>query len=78
MVDDQVTEQERVSWRGEAVNIEVIPELVRVAELLRQASETLDTLWWLALDRDSDGTAIRLGEASMQVHRALIAVETSP
>jgi hypothetical protein len=70
MVEDQVKAQELGDWSAG-------PELVRVSDLLRHASEVLDTLWWLALEGDSEGTAIRLGEASLQVHRALIALEAN-
>lgn len=43
--------------------------------LLRRASVTLDRLWSDALARDLESEALCLGDASLALHRALIALE---
>lgn len=53
------------------------PEETHVVELLRRASAAIDSLWRTALDDGSGDMALKLGEASHGVHRALIALGTS-
>ena len=48
-------------------------DIVEVRHLLRQARETVDNLWIEALNEDSTA-AVDLGEASMAIHRALLAL----
>lgn len=43
--------------------------------LLQRASRTLDHLWSDALSRESESECLSLGDASLALHRALIALE---
>jgi hypothetical protein len=48
-------------------------ELRAVLEDLGRVSKTLDVMWRTAV-RDGSDTAVHLGEASHEVHRAIIAM----
>ena len=54
---------------------EVTHELSGVLDVLERVSKTLDLMWRSAAREGSD-TAIRLGEASHSVHRAIIVLST--
>ena len=47
-----------------------------IVDVLRRASVTLDAMWRAASHRGPTPSAIRLGEASHGVHRALIALRS--
>ena len=48
---------------------------VAVIDMLRQVSEALDLMWREALVGARGDTALRIGDATHCVHRALIALE---
>jgi hypothetical protein len=48
--------------------------LTRIEELLRRASTEIELLWPVVVEHDADGLLISLAEASMAVHRSLIAL----
>lgn len=51
-------------------------EALAMVAMLRRIGGTLDTMWRQALMADGGQTAMRLGEASHGVHRALIALSS--
>lgn len=55
-----------------------VAETVKKADLLallQRASRTLDHLWSDALSREAESESLSLGDASLALHRALIALE---
>ncbi|HET6965974.1 MAG TPA: hypothetical protein VFH58_14460 [Acidimicrobiales bacterium] len=48
-----------------------------LVEVLRRASATIDSLWRAALREGTGEAALKLGEASHGLHRALIALAPS-
>jgi len=48
----------------------------QVLSLLQQAARTIDTLWRTAQIDGHHDASVALGEASLGVHRALIALQT--
>lgn len=50
------------------------PAGVNLVDVLRRASTTIDTLWRAALRDGTGEAALKLGEASHGLHRALIAL----
>jgi hypothetical protein len=57
-----------------AVGDEISVRLTGIEELLRRASTEIEHLWPVVLEHDADGLIISLAEASMAVHRSLIAL----
>ena len=56
--------------------VDATGELSGVLGLLQRVSRTLDLMWRSAVS-DGSGTALRLGEASHGVHRAIIALSAA-
>ncbi len=50
---------------------------LNVVEGLRRASATIDSLWRAALREGTGEAALKLGEASHGLHRALIALSST-
>lgn len=55
-------------------DVEVDAAGMNLVEVLRRASSTIDSLWRAALHDGTGEAALKLGEASQGVHRALIAL----
>jgi hypothetical protein len=54
------------------------PNRVTLVSILRDASRAVDGLWRAAMVDGSGEVAMKLGEASQGIHRALIALDSYP
>lgn len=52
-----------------------LPPEDRLVHTLQAASDSIDRLWRSSLEHGPTDVAIRLGDASLAVHRALLALE---